>query len=63
MFSGVDSSGIIDWALDVIDRIEVKAEWDPDANVWVVTSFDLPNQEFELQAIERDYIGFEDGND
>jgi len=36
----------------VINRIEVKAEWDPEANVWVATSDDLPGLVTEAETVE-----------
>jgi predicted RNase H-like HicB family nuclease len=36
----------------VITRIEIKAEWDPDANVWVATSDDLPGLVTEAETVE-----------
>jgi len=36
----------------VIDRIEIKAEWDPEANVWVATSDDLPGLVTEAETVE-----------
>jgi len=36
----------------VIHRIEIKAEWDPQANVWVATSDDLPGLVTEAETVE-----------
>jgi len=36
----------------VIHRIEIKAEWDPEANVWVATSDDLPGLVTEAETVE-----------
>jgi len=36
----------------VITRIEIKAEWDPEASVWVATSDDLPGLVTEAQTVE-----------
>ena len=36
----------------MINRIEVKAEWDPEANVWVATSDDLPGLVTEAETVE-----------
>jgi predicted RNase H-like HicB family nuclease len=33
-------------------RIEVKAEWDPEAKVWVATSDDLPGLVTEAETVE-----------
>ena len=33
-------------------RIEVRAEWDPEANVWVATSDDLPGLVTEAETVE-----------
>ena len=33
-------------------RIEIKAEWDPEANVWVATSDDLPGLVTEAETVE-----------
>ena len=37
---------------DVITSIEIKAEWDPEANVWVATSDDLPGLVTEAETVE-----------
>ncbi len=36
----------------MINRIEVKAEWDPEANVWIATSDDLPGLVTEAETVE-----------
>lgn len=36
----------------MINRIEIKAEWDPEANVWVATSDDLPGLVTEADTVE-----------
>lgn len=33
-------------------RIEVRAEWDPEAKVWVATSDDLPGLVTEAETVE-----------
>jgi len=35
-----------------MNRIEIKAEWDPEANVWVATSDDLPGLVTEAETVE-----------
>jgi predicted RNase H-like HicB family nuclease len=35
-----------------MDRIEIKAEWDPEASVWVATSDDLPGLVTEAETVE-----------
>jgi predicted RNase H-like HicB family nuclease len=35
-----------------MDRIEIKAEWDPEARVWVATSEDLPGLVTEAETVE-----------
>jgi len=36
----------------VINSIEIKAEWDPEANVWVASSDDLPGLVTEAETVE-----------
>lgn len=36
----------------MIHSIEIKAEWDPEANVWVATSEDLPGLVTEAETVE-----------
>jgi predicted RNase H-like HicB family nuclease len=35
-----------------MQRIEVRAEWDPEAKVWVATSDDLPGLVTEAETVE-----------
>ena len=36
----------------MMQRIEIKAEWDPESNVWVATSDDLPGLVTEAETVE-----------
>lgn len=48
----VDSIALIAYPSRMMQRIEIKAEWDPEASVWVATSEDLPGLVTEAVTLE-----------
>jgi predicted RNase H-like HicB family nuclease len=44
--------GFVEWEDDMTKVLFVRAEWDPDANVWVATSDDVPGLATEAETLE-----------